>query len=102
MALDDEWMARGNCTNLPGADKIFFPVVPKGANGLREYAPAKAICKDCPVRVYCLSYAIAHKIPYGVWGGTTQNERQRIPKAARREIRRAWRDLYPVTNQLRA
>ena len=102
MALDDNWMTDGNCSGVPGADAVFFPDVPAGGSGAREYARAKALCKDCPVRTHCLSYAIAHKIPYGVWGGTTQAERRRIPKERRRAIRRAWRQLYPVTNRIRA
>lgn len=97
MTLDDDWMTEGACIRVPNADKIFFPDVPKGQNGRIEYGRAKEICKDCPVRTHCLSYAIAHKIPYGVWGGASPNERARIPKSRRLEIRRAWRRVYPTT-----
>jgi WhiB family redox-sensing transcriptional regulator len=30
---------------------------------------AKAICRDCPVRLACLSTALDRNEPWGVWGG---------------------------------
>jgi WhiB family transcriptional regulator, redox-sensing transcriptional regulator len=30
---------------------------------------AKAICRDCPVRLRCLAGAIERREPWGVWGG---------------------------------
>lgn len=102
MAYDEGWMSEGSCADLPGADKIFFPVIPQGSNGKIENARAKAICKGCPVRLHCLSYAIAHKIPYGVWGGLSARERGRISKDQRRSIREAWRSLNSSSNQMKA
>lgn len=39
---------------------------------------AKAICQLCPVRESCLRFALAAREEYGVWGGTTPQERRRI------------------------
>lgn len=46
-----------------------------------RYKMAKALCNDCPIRMQCLSYAIEHNIPHGVWGQTTPQEREWIRKA---------------------
>ncbi|WP_313880465.1 WhiB family transcriptional regulator [Mycobacteroides abscessus] len=42
---------------------------------LRE-ARAKQICRRCPVREPCSSYAIAAGESFGVWGATTPRERR--------------------------
>jgi WhiB family transcriptional regulator, redox-sensing transcriptional regulator len=43
-----------------------------------EIRRAKAICAVCPVLWDCFSYAMANEEEYGVWGGTTRRERQRL------------------------
>jgi WhiB family redox-sensing transcriptional regulator len=39
---------------------------------------AKQTCSGCPARGDCLSYALAHEIEFGVWGGSTPEERQTL------------------------
>jgi WhiB family redox-sensing transcriptional regulator len=46
-------------------------------------AAAKAVCRACTVREECLEFAISTNQEYGVWGGTSEEER--------RVLRRAWR-----------
>lgn len=41
-------------------------------------------------------FAIAYKIPYGVWGGVTADERKRIARPVKLEIRRAWKQGKPI------
>jgi len=36
------------------------------------------ICTRCPVRVKCLEFALATQQAYGIWGGTSEEERRRI------------------------
>ena len=32
------------------------------------------ICADCPVRAYCLAFALSRDVPHGVWAGLTAGE----------------------------
>jgi WhiB family redox-sensing transcriptional regulator len=41
------------------------------------------VCATCEVQNTCLEFAIATNQEYGVWGGTSEEER--------RVLRRAWR-----------
>lgn len=63
---------------------VFFP-------DSKMYADeAKAICRNCPVQVRCLTFALQTRQDFGVWGGLTENERKRLLK---RRTRQARRDL---------
>lgn len=56
----------------------FFPV--RGGST----RAAKRVCARCPIRPECLSWALATGERYGVWGGLSERERQRLrPRAAR-------------------
>jgi WhiB family redox-sensing transcriptional regulator len=46
-------------------------------------AQAKAICDRCPVKAECLEYALDAREAYGVWGGTTEDERRAILRRQR-------------------
>jgi len=65
-----DWMALGKCSELDPA--IFFPHDGVGVEA------AKRICMECPVKAECLEYALANRIAHGVWGGTSERQRQRI------------------------
>lgn len=49
-------------------------------NSQVEYA--KSLCASCDVVEQCLQFALDNKIEYGIWGGTTPEERN--PKLKRR------------------
>jgi WhiB family redox-sensing transcriptional regulator len=36
---------------------------------------AKSLCGTCPVQPECRQHALSVGEPYGVWGGTTESER---------------------------
>jgi WhiB family redox-sensing transcriptional regulator len=72
-----EWQLVGACR---GSDSslFFHPEGERGrARAARERA-AKAICASCPVIKQCYEAALAAHEPYGVWGGTTEDERADI------------------------
>jgi WhiB family redox-sensing transcriptional regulator len=74
------WRDQASCIGVDTA--LFFPV---GVTGEAETQidAAKAVCRRCPVQDACLAFAVQTNQEYGVWGGTSEEER--------REIRRAWR-----------
>ncbi len=82
------WMADGNCRLHPPA--TFFPSDGVGVDRARK------ICRDCPVSVTCLEYALESRIDHGVWGGCSERERRRIIKRRRDEAIAAERLGEPV------
>ncbi len=58
---------------------LFFPPEQERGRyvGFRE-AAAKQICRGCSVRGECLDYALAADERYGVWGGLSAEERERL------------------------
>ncbi|HEY1918779.1 MAG TPA: WhiB family transcriptional regulator [Streptosporangiaceae bacterium] len=76
------WAARGACRNAD--PDLFFPVAPAGPSA-RQIAQAKEVCAHCPVRRPCLEFAVETGQGFGVWGGTTEDERRTM---RRRQLRR--------------
>jgi hypothetical protein len=61
------------CQDLP---EVFFPEdYPDKAMRVQAIKVAKNLCNQCPIKMQCLYTAIVTKQAYGVWGGTTANER---------------------------
>jgi WhiB family transcriptional regulator, redox-sensing transcriptional regulator len=48
-----------------------------------QIVEANTVCARCEVRSECLSFALATSQPYGVWGGTSPEERAALRKKAR-------------------
>lgn len=63
------WSLQGLCRTTPGD---WFP--PDN----HPNPPAKVICQQCPVKQQCLDHAIQEHEEHGIWGATTERERQRI------------------------
>src|ERR1700722_15806049 len=75
-ALEEErrdWWRSAACREMD--PELFFPVGARGP-GAGEIDRAKAVCAGCLVRRQCLQYALATHQMHGVWGGTTEEERQ--------------------------
>ena len=68
-----DWWRSAACREAD--PELFFPVGAHGP-GASELARAKAVCAACRVRRQCLQYALATHQLHGVWGGTSEDERQ--------------------------
>ena len=77
--MDTSWMTEGKCRELPA--KIFFPSDGAGVE------VARRICVDCRVRATCLEYTLTEGVEHGVWGGSSERERNRIARRRRAERR---------------
>ena len=82
-----DWQVRGACRGLSSAT-FFSPENERGrARRMRE-AGAKSVCAACPVVAMCLEWALSVREPFGIWGGTTPDERAEML---------AVRDLYAAS-----
>lgn len=66
------WMDRALCADTD--PEMFFPVPGANPNA------AKRVCSACPVRTECLEYALEHDERWGVWGGLSVEERERVQR----------------------
>ena len=82
------WRSAGAC--LSADPDLFFPISSTGP-AERQIARAKMICAGCSVQRECLEFALSHKQIYGIWGGTTAEDRQRERRRKRRAAATARR-----------
>ncbi len=68
-----DWRMSAACRTAD--PEVFFPVSSVGP-ARQDIAQAKAVCGSCRVRRQCLQFALATHQMYGVWGGTTEEERR--------------------------
>jgi WhiB family redox-sensing transcriptional regulator len=87
---DEDWRAEAACQEVD--PELFFPVSVTGP-GRIQVREAKNVCATCPVIQDCLKWALeSTPMPFGIWGGTTEEERARMPRlATRRYFRKEWR-----------
>ena len=71
--MNIDWMAGARCTETD--PELFHP-----GQG-ESNAPALLVCSRCEVREPCLEYALATR-QSGIWGGTSEKQRQRMRRAA--------------------
>jgi WhiB family redox-sensing transcriptional regulator len=69
VSIPQGWRLHAACIDISNPD-VFFPAVGHSAD------EARAICRRCPVKDDCLSFAVRQRIPYGIWGGMNYNERR--------------------------
>jgi WhiB family redox-sensing transcriptional regulator len=89
-----EWQFEGAC--LEADPSLFFhPDGERGPARARRDAAAVAVCAGCPVLQACRNHGLSVREPYGVWGGLTEDERERIYKSERsaRKVTAAATDL---------
>jgi WhiB family redox-sensing transcriptional regulator len=66
----DHWQERSACYGID--PEIFFPTTEEEAGLALSY------CSVCTVRELCLAWAVRNGERYGVWGGTTEQQRRRL------------------------
>ncbi len=86
-----DWRSLSACRDAD--PELFFPLSAWGPS-LTQLATAKAICSRCEVSAECLRFALNSGQEYGVWGGTSEDERKEM-----RRPQRALRPM-PVTGQV--
>lgn len=59
--------------------ELWFPDVGGEGTNVRK---VKKLCQACPVRSECLTFALANHEPYGIWGGLSTRERQRLQRSS--------------------
>ena len=76
------WQQAAAC-RFEDRDLFFPPEQERGRYAPFQEAAAKHICGRCPVAAECLGYALAADERYGVWGGLSAEERQRLRRGRR-------------------
>lgn len=87
--LTTNWRHQAACTDVD--PELFFPVGRPGVTPPEQDARttrAKAVCRGCPVKAECLTWALDHGDDYGVWGGMDPDERRALKQ---RQARRPGR-----------
>lgn len=71
------WRLAAACRSID--PDLFFPVSSKGKSA-EDVAAAKAVCGRCLVQRECLTFALRTRQAHGIWGGLTEEERERKGK----------------------
>lgn len=76
-----DWHSRAECRDKDKS--VFFgssSPEERPAYTLSSIREARSICDLCPVFAECLTHAIREREVYGLWAGTTMNQRREIFK----------------------
>jgi WhiB family transcriptional regulator, redox-sensing transcriptional regulator len=60
--------------------ELFFPEGTAGP-ALEQADQARQVCQSCPVRTPCLDFAVRLGLGFGIWGGSTGEERRGLGRA---------------------
>lgn len=77
-----EWQLQGACRDYD-TTLFFHPEGERGPARRNRDAAAIAVCSSCPVIDSCRKHSLTVKEPYGVWGGLTEDDRERVYAAQR-------------------
>lgn len=70
--LSSSWTDHAACSDKD--PEMFFP----DSGDRKAVEQAKAVCRTCPVVNECLTHALMYERNFGVWGGTTPEERRHL------------------------
>jgi WhiB family transcriptional regulator, redox-sensing transcriptional regulator len=74
--LGSDWVDEAACS--PDNGDSFF------AEARADVATALLTCAACPVKNECLTFALSNDERYGIWGGTTPDQRRRLVRTSAR------------------
>lgn len=74
---DWDWQVHAACRG-GDTETFYHPENERGPRRARRERTAKAICAGCTVTQQCLRWALDAREPYGVWGGLSVEERNRL------------------------
>jgi WhiB family redox-sensing transcriptional regulator len=75
------WRESAACRQAADPE-LFFPIG-TASIAVVETQRAKAICDRCPVRRPCLTFALATRQEFGIWGGYDETERRLLHRQQR-------------------
>ncbi len=79
-----DWRHKAACRDED--PELFYPVGNSGP-ALLQIAEAKTVCRRCSVADSCLDWALASGQEWGVWGGTSEDERRALKRGGTRTRR---------------
>jgi WhiB family redox-sensing transcriptional regulator len=85
-----DWLGNAACRDAD--PELFFPVSDVKA-ARTQVAAARKVCRRCPVRGTCLSWALDNEQEAGIWGGLTEEERRKLRR--RQPDRQAQKPYRP-------
>lgn len=74
---EENWTERARCKLEPQSVDFFFPE----SHEFYKTVAAKEFCSTCGVKQECLDYALRSYIKFGIWGGTSENQRIKMRKS---------------------
>ncbi|WP_059020615.1 WhiB family transcriptional regulator [Mycobacterium sp. M26] len=80
-----DWQRRGVC-RAADSSVFFGPDGETRAARVRRERAAKTLCHGCPVIAECRRHALNAGEPYGIWGGLSAAERERLLRPQRRVL----------------
>ena len=76
-----DWQLQAACRGMD--DEWFFPPEREQAKArISRIAKAKAVCARCPALIACRDFALTNGEPFGVWGGLSEDDREKATAPA--------------------
>lgn len=69
-----DWQFQGACNGVD-TNKFYLEEGMRGKNKTNREQAAVTLCNTCPVKAKCLEHALSTPEFYGVWGGSTEEQR---------------------------
>lgn len=71
------WRSQALCRDT-SVEVFFAPERERSRERAKREAKARAICRHCPVLTECRAFALGAEEAHGIWGGLSEDERERL------------------------